>query len=387
MDDGRLTIGQFSISSENKERLNTLYDKLTERSEKLLGYPSNLVYDYSDLYRFFAFSINNVGDPFKESLYGINTQAFEYEVISFFARLYHAFKDNYWGYVTNGGTEGNMYGLYLARESLPKGIVYFSQDAHYGVIKLARVLGIPSIIIKSQKNGEIDYGDLEKNIKMHQEPPIILATIGTTLRGATDRVEKIVDILHRNAIKKFYIHCDAALGGMILPFVDDAPIFDFQMPIGSISISGHKMIGSPIPCGIVIAYKENVDRVKRHIEFLDIHDTTLSGSRDGHSVLFLWYAIHKFGTRGFQKMIASCIDVTKYAVERLKEISWDAYAHDFSITVVLKRPSEKLAKKWQLAVEKDIAHMVIMPHVSKKQIDAFIEDLKQECDPLRISKS
>lgn len=387
IDDSRLAIEQFCISSEDKKRLDTLYDILTERSEKHLGYPINLLYDYRDLYRFFAFSINNIGDPFKERLHTINTHVFERDVVSFFAQLYHAPQDDYWGYVTNGGTEGNIYGLYLARESLPNGNVLFSQDTHYSVKKAVRILGIPSNIIKSQKNGEIDYEDLEQKIKRDDKrPPIIVANIGTVIKGATDRVEKIVDILRRNAIQKFYIHCDAALGGMILPFIDTAPIFDFRMPIGSISVSGHKMIGSPMPCGIVIARKKNVEKVQQQIEYISAPDTTFSGSRNGHTALFIWYAIKKFDVQGFQKMIASCLDVTKYALERLKEISWDARAEKFSVTIVIKRPSEKIAKKWQLAVEKDIAHLLIMPHVSKKRIDAFIEDLKQECVFLGISE-
>lgn len=371
---------KFPISPQDKERLGALYDALAEKSEKLLGYPINLLYDYSGLYRFFAFSVNNGGDPFMgtEAAW-IHAHAFEREVISFFAELYRAPKESYWGYVTNGGTEGIMYGLYLARESLSNSVVYFSEDTHYSVTKAVRVLNIPHSKIKSRPNGEIDYADLEEKIKNDRKrPPIIVANIGTTMKGATDRVEKIVDILHRNGIGKFYIHCDAALGGMILPFIKDAPIFDFRMPIGSISVSGHKMIGSPIPCGIVIARKENVERIQQHVEYLHTLDTTLSSSRNGHTALFLWYAIKRLGIPGFQKMITGCLDVTKYALEKLRGISWDAQAQKFSTTIVIKRPSEKLAKKWQLAVEGDTAHLVIMPHVSKKRIDEFVEDLKQE---------
>lgn len=373
---------EFHISSEDKERLNELYETFTQKSENVLGYPANFLYDYSHLYRFFQFTINNVGDPFTEGLYGINTRAFEREVLSFFAELYHAPKDAWWGYVTNGGTEGNMYGIYIARESLPNGMVYFSEDAHYSIWKITRALNIPAMKVKSQENGEMDYKDLEEKIKENIDmPPIIVATVGTTIKGAIDRVEKIVDILHANAIEKFYIHCDAALGGMILPFAPEAPISDFQLPIGSISVSGHKMIGCPVPCGVVIARKENVEGVKRHIESLDILDTTLSGSRSGHAPLFLWYAIKRFGIQGFQEMIASCLDMTRYTVDRLKEISWDAHAEEFSVTVVIKSPSEKLIRKWQLVAEKGISHLLIMPNVTKKKIDEFIEDLKQESTP------
>ena len=370
---------QFHISSKNKERLDALYNAFTKGAQNVLGYPANLLYDYSDLYRFFGFTINNVGDPFVKGRYDINTHIFEREVVAFFAALYHAPEDTYWGYVTNGGTEGNIYGLYLARESLSNSVAYFSEDAHYSVKKAVRVLNMPNKQIKSQKNGEIDYEDLEEKIKAeHERPPIIVANIGTTIKGATDRIEKIVSLLHRNAVQEFYIHCDAALGGMILPFVDNAPIFDFRMPIGSISLSGHKMVGSPVPCGVVIARKKDVEKIQRDIEYIGAPDTTLSGSRNGHSVLFLWYAIQRFGYEGFKKMIASCLDMTNYALEQLKKIPWDAQAEDLSVTIVIKRPSENLVNKWQLAVEKDIAHLLIMPHISKKHIDAFIEDLKQE---------
>ena len=52
-----------------------------------------------------------------------------------------------------GGTEGNMYGLYLGRELFPDGIVYFSEDTHYSVLKITRVLKARNIMIKSQPNG------------------------------------------------------------------------------------------------------------------------------------------------------------------------------------------------------------------------------------------
>ena len=42
---------------------------------------------------------------------------------------------------------------------------------------------------------------------------------------------------------------------MILPFVDDPPPWNFAAGIDSIAISGHKMIGSPLPCGVALARK------------------------------------------------------------------------------------------------------------------------------------
>lgn len=373
------------IFSEDAYRLDELYRKMEERSTKFLGYPCNLSYDYTDLYRFFDFSINNIGDPFVESLYGINTKEFEKEVLSFFMMLFHAKAEDSWGYVTNGGTEGNMYGLYLAREANPDGIVYFSQDTHYSMSKIVKVLGMRHIMVRSQPNGEIDYKDLEEMIKMHRDhTPIVVANIGTTVRGAIDRVDKITKILEKSVTTKFYIHCDAALGGMILPFSEGSPQFDFALPsVGSIAVSGHKMIGSPFPSGVVIARKENVDRVQQNIEYIGTLDTTLSGSRNGHSVLFLWYALKKYRMEGFKKIVESCLEMTAYTLGEFQKIGWEATSAPFYNTVVIKRPSEIIVKKWQLAVERDIAHILVMPHVTKERIDALVKDIKESAQNLK----
>jgi len=369
----------MSLSTDDLRRLDALYETLREKSENQLGYPVNLNYDYSDLYRFFAFTINNVGDPFQNGLYRINTREFEREILAFFAELYHAPRDDFYGYVTNGSTEGNIYGLYLAREAFPKGLLYYSGDTHYSIPKAARLLKIPAVVVASQENGEMDYAALEEKLQANgQEPPIIVANIGTTMKGAVDRPEEILRILERNSIREFYIHCDAALGGLVLPFLDRAPLFDFRLPIGSVCVSGYKMLGAPMPCGIVLARKSDVERIKEHIEFLDIPDTTIAGSRNGHSVLFLWYSLRKLGVEGFREMLQDCIRVKEYALARLSEISRRAYANEYSIVVIIKRPSVEVTKKWQLAVQGDIAHIVFMPHVSTKHIDALMEDLRKE---------
>ena len=58
-----------------------------------------------------------------------------------------------------------MYGLYMAREMFPQGVVYFSQDTHYSVLKNLRVLNYRNIMIRSLDNGEIDYTDLRETIR------------------------------------------------------------------------------------------------------------------------------------------------------------------------------------------------------------------------------
>jgi histidine decarboxylase len=94
-----------------RDRLETLREFLDERSRKLLGYQLNQDIDYSALGPFLGFNSNNLGDPYIEGNYGVHSRTFERAVLEFVARLFHVDDRKYWGYVTSGGTEGNLYGI------------------------------------------------------------------------------------------------------------------------------------------------------------------------------------------------------------------------------------------------------------------------------------
>lgn len=366
------------LSISDAQRLDELFQQIEQACETFVGYPCSGEIDFRPLYRFLQFPINNVGDPFVSSSYHVNTKQFECEVLRWFAEITHAPEGEYWGYITNGGSEGNLYGLYLARELHADGMVYYSEQTHYSVSKNLRVLKMPSIMIRSLPTGEIDYEDLMESIRIHREtPPIIFANIGTTMKQAIDDVERIREILRMLAIPRSYIHCDAALGGMVLPFVDNAPVWDFQAGIDSLSISGHKLIGSPVPSGVVLARKEHVSRISRLIEYVGTLDTTLTGSRNGITPLFLWYAIRVHGKQGFRDKVARCIELARYAVDRFQEAGIAAWRNPLSMTVVFPHPPQPVLDKWQIAVEGDDAHIITMPHVRRDQIDQLVVDITE----------
>ena len=361
----------------DQDRLDQLFERLRDFSRRSLGYPANGKLDTEELHRFLRFPLNNIGDPFVSSTFQVNTRDLEVEVLRFFGELMHAPDDSIWGYVTNGGTEGNTYGLYLARELFPTGMVYMSEDSHYSVGKILRVLGMRHIMIRSDPGGRMDAEDLEETIRIHRDvPPIVLANIGTTMKEAVDDLPAIRAILKKLAVHRSYVHCDAALCGMTLPFIDGAPPFDFAAGADSLSISGHKMIGSPVPCGIVLAKRRNVDRIARSVEYVGALDTTLSGSRNGFSPLILWHAIRRHGRDGFKKIVGECLATAEYAVERLRAAGLSAWRHPHALTVVFPAPAAALAERWQLAVQEGTAHLIAMPHVTRALIDEFVKELR-----------
>ena len=70
------------------------------------------------------------------------------------------------------------------------------------------------------------------------------------------------------------------------------------------------------------------------------------------------------------------METAQYLRDKITEAGLTCRLNDLSSTVVLERPKDdKLIKRWQLACEEDIAHVVVMPNVTKFKIDKFVEEL------------
>ena len=369
----------MTLSPADKKRLDTFWHYCVENQYFNIGYPESADFDYEYLQRFMQFSINNCGDWGTECNYLLNSFEFEKEVMQYFSGLFKIAFDESWGYVTNGGTEGNMFACYLGRELFPSGTLYYSRDTHYSVEKIVRLLRIKSCIVDSLPGGEIDENDLiSKIVTQNVSNPIIFANIGTTLLGAVDNLTSIQQRLQQIGIDRnhYYLHADAALSGMILPFVDRPQPFTFADGVDSVTVSGHKMIGSPIPCGIVVAKREHVERISVDVDYISAPDRTISGSRNGHTPLIMWAAIRSRSFADWRKRIKRCLDMAQYAVERFRDAGIDAWRHENSITVVFPCPSSMVWKKHYIAASGNIAHLVATGHHhDPHRIDALIDDV------------
>jgi histidine decarboxylase len=367
----------MALSEPDQRQLDQFLEYLGGVAAKEIGYPVAFDFDYRALDPFLSFSLNNAGDPFMPMTYLLNSHEFEREVVSFYAELARAPENQWWGYVTNGSTESNLYGLYLGRELLPDGIAYFSQDSHYSVGKNLHFLNMRHIMIRSQPNGEMDYDDLRETLKIRRDaPPVIFANIGTTMKEARDDIGVIRGILDDLAIENRYIHCDAALSGGYAAFLDPPPAWNFEDGADSIAISGHKFLGSPIPCGIVLARRGHVDRIGRSVAYIGSVDTTISGSRNGFTPLVLWHAIRSMGVEGMKKRTRLALSTAAYAEKQLQQAGIEAWRNPQALTVVFPSPPPDLCEKWQLASAGGQSHLICMPHVSRQQVDELVEDMR-----------
>ena len=157
-----------------------------------------------------------------------------------------------------------------------------------------------------------------------------------------------------------------------------APKISFKKPIGSIAISGHKFLGCPIPCGVTMTRLEYIDNLSNNVEYIASRDATITGSRNGHAPIFLWYALKKKGLIGLKKQVEKCMANAIYLHDQLRDAGISAMKNEYSNTVVFEKPlDDGFARKWSLASNKNIAHVVVMQHVTIEMLDSFVTEFAQ----------
>jgi histidine decarboxylase len=89
----------------------------------------------------------------------------------------------------------------------------------------------------------------------------------------------------------------------------------------------------------------------------------------------LWYRIQQLGVTGIRERIEHSLELAQHLVDRLQRASIDAWRNPNAITVVFPPPSPAVRGKWQLATAGSISHAIVLPNVTREQVDALADDL------------
>jgi histidine decarboxylase len=288
----------------------------------------------------------------------------------------------FWGAVGASGTEGNLWALYLGREARPGAVLIHSDEAHYSIPKSARILGMDARSVRCSADGAMSPAHLQETLRSLDGRPVVLAlTCGTTMKGAHDDIAGAIAAMDEAGYgrDRRFIHVDGALNAMVVPFAAGAePSIrpSFRMPIDSLSTSGHKMVGTPMPCGVLIARRVHVARIASAISYLRSNDTTLMGSRNGHAVMAIWHRIATRGASGFAADVRACLLRTERFVGELRRMGVPVLRNPLSLTAVFPAPSDGIVRKYQLACDKGQAHAIVMPNVGDELIDRFLTEYR-----------
>ncbi|MBW8878541.1 MAG: histidine decarboxylase [Acidobacteria bacterium] len=448
-----------------------------EKKASFLGFQANQKLDLQELAEYLDYHVNNIGDPFQQGSFGTNSKWMERAVLDYYARLWNApwphnpkNPNSYWGYVlAMGSTEGNLYGLWNARDylsgkfllydprelarlfaasqanesfelpsellyvqaPLPAGepeeyfvpVAFYSDSTHYSIVKILRVLGIQAVKVKSTGGpfgpGTIDVKDLVEKVKAYaaRKHPILLCfNYGTTFKGAYDDVkaagEALMPIFKKygqdsRIIKNpgykpvertgYWSHVDGALGAAYMPFLERArvpiPQFDFRLPfVHSISMSGHKWIGAPWPCGIYMTRTKYQLSPTSDPAYIGSRDSTFAGSRNGFSAMILWYylARNSYGAQtekavGLLKLAEQTEkDLWKLQKENWPNLDLQISRSPLSLTILFRQANPRIVAKYSLsndeigegAGKRYYSHIYMMDHARDGRVQRLIEDLK-----------
>lgn len=363
-------------------RVDALRRQLRDAGRRSLGFPNATDLDlrgFADLWRT---PLNNVGYP-GEATRGFrsHTLELEYEVVQTVADLVRAPADDRTGLVTSGSTEAIKQALLHARDRFGAVRVYASTAAHTCIAKIAHQLRVPFTPVPIDNHGELDYAALSAAIagSAPGEVPLVVATAGTTMVEAYDNVRLVhaaLDAVDVPADKR-HVHVDAALAGLALIDVPDGirPAFDFADGADSLNISGHKFLGVPQPCGVLVMRDSTRGPLDRTLTYTGSADLTVTGSRSGHAPLMVWLALQQFGRAGLAARADASRATARQATQWLREAGiTTAWRHDLAFTVVLPRPPAAFLARWPLPVDGDTAHIVCMPGKPRELVRDFVTE-------------
>ncbi|MCD7470131.1 hypothetical protein HAX54_009716 [Datura stramonium] len=154
----------------------------------------------------------------------------------------------------------------------------------------------------------MDYSDLRAKLlrRQGQTRPIINVTIGTTFKGAVDDLDIILQTLKDCGYSEdmFYIHCDAALCGLMIPFINNMISFK---PI-EVSPLRSQVLRMPNAAMVSNNKKSYINNLAKEI---------LSAK----------------GQIGLQKDVKRCLDNANYLKDRLQQAGISVMLNKLSIIV------------------------------------------------------
>ncbi len=364
--------------------------KLVERQKLQMGYPFDQETNLTGFYEWLLetglcnTTLISVGSPYKEAWDMLHVDEFEREVVDFVAGTF-GFRGGHWGVVTNGGTDGNLHGIYFGRKTLEAKselppILYVSAEAHYSVQKLGDILRIETRIIGVHPTGQMDIEDFRRRLDPTR-PALVAIAVGGTFKGAIDDQRAIDRVLKEVKPPACYRHLDVALFGGYLPWLDDPAARELvdqaAMGFDSLAVSGHKFFALNEPAGVFLCRKEILQHLtKLTVPYLGgIVMPTISCSRSGFDVLKLYWRIMTTGPAGFRAEANHVLAMTAKLLSALAARGVEAHANPWSNTVYFRRPREEAVHRCCMACSGEFSHVVVMQYFDEELVERLADEI------------
>jgi len=318
------------------------------------------------------FMDTNLGDP---GLFQ-GTASLEQRLVKVLGMLLHCREAG--GYATSGGTESNIQALRIARKlrKVTNPNIIIPASAHFSFEKACDMLCLEARDIPLDDHYRADIDRVERLID--QQTICMVGIAGSTEYGVVDPLEEMAAIADSHGI---FFHVDAAFGGLVLPFIDGAPPFDFAIEgVSSISVDPHKMGMSTIPVGcFLVRDPAALGLLNIPTPYLTVKQGyTLSGTRSGGAVAGALAVLEYFGREGMKALVSGCMRNTRRLIDGMETFGYPVVVQPQVNVATFRCPAAPAG--WHVSWTRH-GHMriVCMPHVHRDTIEVFLKDIGDIC--------
>ena len=253
------------------------------------------------------------------------------------------FNESAGGIAASGGTLNNLNALVAARNYAglsadPNAVFLISEDAHSSFIKCTSIMGLDKnnlIKIKTDNNGCMDIIHLKDTIneciKESKKIFSIVATLGTTIRGAIDPIFNISEICKERNI---WLHVDGSIGGIFA--MTNIPIngMNHVNCANSITINPQKILGITKTSSLLLVsdfsilkktFSTGIPYLYSKNNILNRGELGIQGSRPAE-IIKLWLGLRYLGMHGIENILSSSIKKRKLFEKNLNKNKYDIYS-------------------------------------------------------------
>ncbi|MEB3265020.1 MAG: aminotransferase class V-fold PLP-dependent enzyme [Cyanobacteriota bacterium] len=228
------------------------------------------------------------------------------------------------GVAASGGSLSNLMALVTARRSRGLGergdaVVLCSHDAHVSLIKALAVMGLPPAALERlpvDDQGRLRPEALAARLQDldRQGVPVIavVATAGTTVRGAIDPLPAIAQLCRRHG---HWLHVDGAIGGVFALAPARAMVLEGLGEADSVTVNPQKLLGiTKTSSLLLLADPQTLSRsFSTGLPYMEpswggFHggEAGLQGSRPAE-ILKLWLGLRQLGLAGIAELVEAAI--------------------------------------------------------------------------------
>ena len=302
------------------------------------------------------------------------------------------------GSFTSGGTESIFMAIKAARDwarhtypRIKEPEMVVPVTAHPAWNKAAHYLGVKINMTPAKDDLRADVAAMKNAIT--KNTIILGGTAVTYPHGMVDPIEEIAALAEK---KNLWLHVDACLGGLMLPFLkrlgNEIPPYDFSVAgVTSMSADIHKYAYTPKGVSTVM-YRNRDFRKFQIFAYADwsggVYATPcLAGARPGGAMAAAWAVLHYLGEQGFMALAQKARAATEKLIEGINAMPQlyvlgdpDATVFAFgSNEINIYELSARMAERgWHIEAQQlpPSLHMTVSP-VHLSIADKFLDDLRR----------